>query len=60
MRVAIVVGENDEFIKPEHTEYLIRTIPGARLFALPHVSHFAMMQRPDEFNRAMLEFLDAR
>jgi pimeloyl-ACP methyl ester carboxylesterase len=59
-RVAIVVGENDEFIKPEHTEYLVRTIPGARRIVLPHVSHFAMMQRPDDFNRAMLEFLDAR
>lgn len=59
-RVAIVVGDNDEFIKPEHTEYLVRTIPGARHVVLPHVSHFAMVQRPDEFNRAMLAFLDAR
>ena len=59
-RVAIVVGENDEFIKPEHTAYLVKTIPGARLISLPHVSHFAMMQRPDVFNRAMLDFLEAR
>jgi len=59
-RVAIVIGENDEFIKPEHTEYLVRTIPRARLISLPNVSHFAMMQRPEDFNRAMLEFLDAR
>ncbi|HEV7703090.1 MAG TPA: alpha/beta hydrolase [Gemmatimonadaceae bacterium] len=59
-RVAIVVGKNDEFIKPEHTDYLIRTIPGAQGVVLPNVSHFAMMQRPEEFNRAMLEFLDAR
>jgi len=58
-RVAIVVGENDEFIKPEHTEYLARTIPGARRIVLPRVSHFAMLQRPDDFNCAMLEFLDA-
>ena len=59
-RVAIVVGENDEFITPEHTEYLVRTIPGAKRIVLPNVSHFAMMQRPDEFNRAMLDFLEAR
>ena len=56
-RVAIAVGANDEFIKPEHTAYLVRTIPGARLISLPNVSHFAMMQRPDDFNRAMLDFL---
>jgi pimeloyl-ACP methyl ester carboxylesterase len=59
-RVAIVIGENDEFIKPTHTAYLARTIPGARLIALPGVSHFAMLQRPDDFNRAMLGFLDDR
>jgi pimeloyl-ACP methyl ester carboxylesterase len=59
-RVAIVVGENDEFIKPEHTEYLARTIPGARRIVMSNVSHFAMMQRPEEFNRAMLDFLEAR
>ena len=27
--VVIVQSENDEFIKPEHAEYLARTIPGA-------------------------------
>ena len=59
-RVAIVVGANDEFIKPEHTDYLVRSIPGARKIVLPAVSHFAMLQRPDEFNRAMLDFLDEK
>ena len=39
---------------------LVRTIPGARQISLPNVSHFAMLQRPGEFNRAMIEFLDAR
>jgi pimeloyl-ACP methyl ester carboxylesterase len=59
-RVAIAVGENDEFIKPEHTAYLVRTIPGARLISMPNVSHFAMLQRSDEFSRAMLDFLEER
>jgi pimeloyl-ACP methyl ester carboxylesterase len=58
-RIAIVVGENDEFIKPEHTAYLVRTIPGARLISLPNVSHFAMLQRPKDFNSAMIAFLGA-
>jgi pimeloyl-ACP methyl ester carboxylesterase len=55
--IAIVAGENDEFIKREHTEYLARTIPGAKLTILPAVSHFAPLQRPTEFNAAMLDFL---
>ena len=58
--VAIVVGANDEFIKPEHSEYLARTIPNAKMIVLPEVSHFAMFQRPDVFNDAMLAFLDGR
>jgi len=58
-RVAIVVGENDEFIEREHSEYLARTIPGATLTILPGVSHFAMLQHPELFNKAMLAFLDA-
>ena len=52
--VAIVQGEHDEFIKREHAEYLARTIPGSELIVLPGVSHFAPLQRPEEFNRVLL------
>jgi pimeloyl-ACP methyl ester carboxylesterase len=55
--VAIVQSERDEFIKPEHAEYLARTIPGAELILLPGVSHFAPLQRPALFNGAVLAFL---
>ena len=56
--VAIVQSEHDEFIKREHAEYLARTIPGARFIELHGVSHFAPLQRPALFNRAMLAFID--
>ena len=56
--VAIVHSEHDEFIKREHAEYLARSIPNAQFVDLPGVSHFAPLQRPDQFNRAMLAFLD--
>ena len=55
--VAIVQSEHDEFIKPEHAEYLARSIPNAELVILPGVSHFAPLQRPEQFNSAMLAFL---
>jgi pimeloyl-ACP methyl ester carboxylesterase len=59
IRVAFwsVLGEDDEFITPEHAAWLARTVPGASLHMLPGVSHFAPVQRPDVFNRAMLDFL---
>jgi len=57
--VAIVDGDHDEAIKSDHTEYLARSIPGARLIILPGLSHFAMLQNPAVFNAAMLGFVDA-
>jgi pimeloyl-ACP methyl ester carboxylesterase len=57
--VAISAGQHDEIIRREHTEMMARSIPGARLKILPEVSHFAMLQKPDEFNRAVLELLTA-
>jgi pimeloyl-ACP methyl ester carboxylesterase len=55
--VTIVQAEHDEFIKPEHAAYLARTIPGATLIELPGVGHFAPVQRPAQFNAAILAFL---
>lgn len=55
--VAIVHSEHDEFIKREHAEYLAKNIPGAEFIYLPNVSHFAPLQRPEQFNATMLNFL---
>jgi pimeloyl-ACP methyl ester carboxylesterase len=55
--VAIVHSEHDEFIKREHAEYLARSIPDAEFIYLPGVSHFAPLQKPEQFNHAMLAFL---
>lgn len=53
----IADGEHDEVIARAHTEYLARTIPRAELRILPNVSHFGMLQNPDEFNGAVLDRL---
>jgi pimeloyl-ACP methyl ester carboxylesterase len=55
--VTIVQSEHDEFIKPEQAEYLTRSIPGAELVFLLGVSHFAPLQRPEQFNTVMSAFL---
>ena len=57
---AIADGEYDEIIRREHTLSMSRRIPGARLVILPRVSHFAMLQDPDRFNHAVIDFLTAR
>lgn len=55
--VTVAQAERDEFIRPAHAQYIAATIPGARYVDLPGVSHFAPVQRPAVFNRAVLEFL---
>lgn len=55
--VTIADGEHDEAIVPAHTEMMAKAIPGAKLLFMPSVSHFAMWQKPDEFNAALMEFL---
>lgn len=58
--IAIVDGDQEDLILPAHTRYLARTIPHARLIILKGVSHFAPLQDPAAFNRAMIAFLDRR
>jgi len=53
----IADGAHDEGIKQEHTKEMAELIPGAELLIMPDVSHFAMWQKPAEFNRAVLDFL---
>ena len=55
--VVIVHSEHDEFIKREHAEYLARSLPNAEFVYLQEVSHFAPLQRPEQFNRSVLAFL---
>lgn len=57
VRTAIADGAHDEAIKREHTEYLARAIPRARLVILDDCSHFGMLQNPREFADAVLKFL---
>ena len=56
--VAISDGDHDELIKRAHTEEMAKLIPGAKLVILADASHFALWQAPDDFDRAMLSFLD--
>ena len=55
----IADGEYDEIIRRDHTERMAQEIPRARLVLLPGVSHFAMLQDPAAFNRALSAFLAA-
>ena len=53
----ICVGQYDEIMRLEHGQEIARAIPGARFVIQPGVSHFAMLQNPQQFNEALSEFL---
>lgn len=57
--VTIVFADGDEFIKREHAEYLARSIPAAELVVLSDATHFAPLQKAEQFNAALLAFLAA-
>jgi pimeloyl-ACP methyl ester carboxylesterase len=54
----VIDGQYDEIINRSHTEKISHLIPNAELAILPGVSHFAMFQDPDAFNKVVLKFLD--
>jgi len=54
---AIVLGDHDEAITRAHTDYMASSIPGAKLVILKDASHFAMLQDPAGYTKAVLDFL---
>ena len=54
-RIVIADGRYDEAIRQSHDRTMAAAIPDARLVILPGVSHFAMIQNPPLFARAVLD-----
>lgn len=53
----IVDADHDEAIKRENTEFMAKQIPNSGLLIQPQVSHFSMLQDPEQFNADLLHFL---
>lgn len=54
----IVAGSEDKLTPSKHTNGLYRSIKGSKLFVVEGAGHFMMMERPDGFNKIMLDFLN--
>jgi pimeloyl-ACP methyl ester carboxylesterase len=55
---AIVLGDHDEAIKRDHTDHMAEVIPGAKEIILKDASHFAMLQDPKGYTKAVRDFLN--
>jgi 3-oxoadipate enol-lactonase len=54
----VIAADKDLSTPPEHGRAIAAAIPGARLTLLENARHMANVERPAEFDRAMIEFLD--
>jgi len=55
----VVSGDEDVLFTPEALASVAAAIPGARLERFAETGHSAYFERPERFNRLVLEFLDA-
>jgi pimeloyl-ACP methyl ester carboxylesterase len=54
----IVVGEEDSITPPAEAEKMQRAIKNSRLVRIADAGHLSPMEKPEEFNRALLDFLN--
>ncbi len=53
----VIVGAEDAITPPSDAEAMAAKIDGARLVRLEGAAHLSNVERPEEFNRALVEFL---
>lgn len=56
-KILILAGATEEAIKISHLESMAALIPNSTLTLMPGTGHFALWEKPDEFNRIVLAFL---
>jgi pimeloyl-ACP methyl ester carboxylesterase len=55
----LLTGEYDFSCTPEDTQQTAAAIPGAEVFIMKEIGHFAMSENPEQFRRYLLPVLDA-
>ncbi len=52
-----IAGAEDPTSPPEQVEEFAAEIPGASVVVIPHAAHLANVERPEDFNSALLGHL---
>ena len=56
----IIVGTEDILTPARYSQWLADRIAGAELIRVPNAGHVLSLETPDEFNRVLIEFLQAQ
>ena len=54
----IIAGEEDILAPVRHSRYLHRNIPDSKLEVIGRSGHFMMQEKPEEFNRLLVNFFN--
>ena len=57
--VLFIVGEQDQLIPPPIIEAMHKSMPGSQLVKVPGAGHSVYWEKPDVYNRLVLDFLGA-
>lgn len=56
-RTLVIVGDKDRSTKPAESVEIWQLVPGAQLCIIPGAAHGLHMEKPELFNRVLLDFL---
>jgi pimeloyl-ACP methyl ester carboxylesterase len=54
----VVVGDEDVATKPEKAKFIQMSIPSAKLHIIPGAGHSSSIEKPDQINKLIMEWLD--
>ncbi|KUJ94719.1 MAG: Carboxylesterase (Est-3) [Archaeoglobus fulgidus] len=54
----LIVGEKDALTPVKYSEFFKKHIPSAEMVVIPEAGHMVMLEKPDEFNRALKNFIE--
>jgi pimeloyl-ACP methyl ester carboxylesterase len=55
----LIVGRDDQLTPVADHQAMHEALPGSRLHVIDEAGHLSNLERPDEFNRALFEFLES-
>ena len=56
--VMVIVGDTDRLTPASHSEDIVRFLPGADLFVIPHAGHMVFVEHHEQVDALILEFVE--
>jgi pimeloyl-ACP methyl ester carboxylesterase len=56
--ILVIWGRQDHVLPSAHANVVAKVVPQAKVVLFDSCGHLPQLERPDEFNSAMLKFLD--